>query len=68
MAIKAPSVGHVFQHNILVHLLKFPRFSVHRHALMALRTGEYAWRERRGGHEEFLWDILLGRFGGGTEK
>ncbi len=40
VTVKAPATGHVFQHDVQMHLLKLPRPPVYRHSLVALRTGE----------------------------
>jgi len=62
VAVKTPSVRHVIQQNFLVHLFKFPWFSVHRHSLMALGAWENAGGEGRRGNKELLGNLLFRRF------
>jgi hypothetical protein len=63
VAVKAPSARHMLQHDLLVHLFKFPLFPVHRHPLMALGAGEYAGSEWRGRHGKLLRHFRLGKLG-----
>jgi len=53
---------------LLVHLFKLSRFSVYRHALVALRTREYTGCKGGRGNKEFSGDILFSCFGTETEE
>jgi hypothetical protein len=68
MAVETPSIGHMLQDYLLVHLFKLSRFSVYRHALVALRTREYTGCKGGRGNKEFSGDILFSCFGTETEE
>jgi hypothetical protein len=59
VAVEAPPAGHVFEHDILMHLFKFSWPSVNRHALVALRARKYSGRERGRRNKELFGDFLF---------